>query len=141
MGLCESSRRRTSRGSRAGSGSLTISFAMRSSGQNEALSMPISVAALFSSAWPGRDEGAAVAIERSSFGGFRQRCIFVHGFAKSGKSDLTPGELEVYRKFAELLLRYDDEALEAGHCRKGTRGGGVRCLKQSTAAMPSGPCM
>ena len=42
----------------------------------------------------------------------RQRCIFVHGFAKSGKADLTPGELEVYRKFAALLLRYDDEALE-----------------------------
>jgi hypothetical protein len=42
----------------------------------------------------------------------RQGCIFVHDFAKSGKADLTPDELEVYRKFAALLLRYDDEALE-----------------------------
>ena len=42
----------------------------------------------------------------------RQRCIFVHGFAKSGKADLTPDELEVYRKFAALLLGYDDKAVE-----------------------------
>jgi hypothetical protein len=39
----------------------------------------------------------------------RQRCIFVHGFAKSGKADLTPDELEVYRKLAALLLGYDDK--------------------------------
>ena len=42
----------------------------------------------------------------------RQRCIFVHGFAKSAKADLTTDELEVYRKLATLLLRYDDEAIE-----------------------------
>jgi hypothetical protein len=41
-----------------------------------------------------------------------QRCIFVHGFAKSAKADLTTDELEVYRKLASLLLIYDGEAIE-----------------------------
>ena len=35
----------------------------------------------------------------------------MHGFAKSGKADLAPDELEVYRKFAALLLGYDDAAI------------------------------
>ena len=48
-------RRRHSRGSRAVNGSQMIGFVKRSNGQNEALSMPSSVAALLSSAWPARD--------------------------------------------------------------------------------------
>src|SRR5262245_33785313 len=42
----------------------------------------------------------------------RQRCIFVHGFAKSAKAGLTRDELEVYRKLASLLLSYAVEAIE-----------------------------
>ena len=42
----------------------------------------------------------------------RERCIFVHGFAKNRKADLSPDELVDYREFAALLLGLDDQALE-----------------------------
>lgn len=48
----------------------------------------------------------------------RQRRIFVHGFAKSGKADLTPDEFVVYRKLAALLLGYDDKAIEKALIKK-----------------------
>jgi hypothetical protein len=55
---------------------------------------------------------------QGSRGGYRtiivwraqQRCIFVYGFAKSRKADLTPDELKVYQDLGALLLGYDDEA-------------------------------
>lgn len=42
----------------------------------------------------------------------RQRGVFVHGFAKSGKADLSPNELEDFRDLGVLLLGYSDEALK-----------------------------
>ncbi len=36
----------------------------------------------------------------------QQRCIFVYGFAKNRKADLTPDELKVYQDLGALLLRY-----------------------------------
>jgi hypothetical protein len=89
-----------------------IAFVKRSSEQNEALSMPISVAALFKQRVARPGQGRSGGYRTIIVWRIRQGCIFVHDFAKSGKADLTPDELEVYRKFAALLLRYDDEALE-----------------------------
>ena len=41
-----------------------------------------------------------------------QHCFLVHGFAKSRKADLLPGELEDLRDLGALLLRYSDETIK-----------------------------
>ena len=42
----------------------------------------------------------------------RELSIFVFGFAKKDKTDLTPREYEAYRKLAVLLLRHTDDTLK-----------------------------
>ena len=38
--------------------------------------------------------------------------FFVYGFAKGDRSNLRPGELEVYRSFADEVLGYDEADLD-----------------------------
>ena len=83
---------------------------MRSTVPNEASSTPTSAAISSNSASPGqgRRGGYRTIIVRRA----QQRCIFVYGFAKSRKADLTPDELKVYQVLGALLLRYDDKAIK-----------------------------
>jgi hypothetical protein len=48
----------------------------------------------------------------------RDRSVFVHGFAKSRKADLTQNELEDFRDLGVLLLGYNDEALKTSIAAK-----------------------
>jgi hypothetical protein len=42
----------------------------------------------------------------------RTRAIFAFGFAKSGKADLEPDELEAYRELARVYLAFTDDEID-----------------------------
>jgi hypothetical protein len=49
----------------------------------------------------------------------RERLVFVHGFAKNEKSNITHGEIIAARDLAELLLNYSEEQIDQA-CKNGT---------------------
>ena len=93
---CESSRRRFSPGSFAGSGSQTKRAERGVVDANLGGGL---IKQRVARAGQGRSGGYRTIIVWRA----RQRCIFVHG-AKNRKADLSPDELVDYREFAALLL-------------------------------------
>ena len=42
-----------------------------------------------------------------------QRAIFIYGFPKNAKANLSAAEQDIYREFGQLVLSFPDECLEA----------------------------
>jgi len=55
----------------------------------------------------------------------RSRSVLVYGFPKSAKANLTPVELDVYRKLAQIYLSLSDTHIARAQKEGGPRGGTV----------------